>query len=55
MEPTLLGVQVSEVSQTLEQAFSEAAEEVQTLEVFLRTPQAYLWQLQLHLAAIEEH
>jgi hypothetical protein len=55
MEPTLLGVQVSEALQTPEQASSEAAEEVQTLEAFLRTSQAYLWQQRLHLGVKEEH
>jgi hypothetical protein len=55
MEPTLQGVQVSEVLRTLEQASSEAVEEVQTLEAFLRTHQAYPWQLRLHLGVKEEH
>lgn len=55
MEPTLLGVQVSEVLRTPEQASSEAAEEVQTLEAFLRTHQAYLWQPRLHLGVKEAH
>jgi len=54
MEPTPLGVQVSEPLRTLEeQASSEAAEEVQTLEAFLRTHQAYLWQRRLLLAVKE--
>jgi predicted solute-binding protein len=55
MEPTLLGVQASEDLRTLEQASSEAAEEVQALEAFLRTLQAYLWQLRHHLGVKEEH
>jgi hypothetical protein len=56
MEPTPLGVQVSEPLRTLEeQASSEAAEEVQTLEAFSRTHQVYLWQRRLLLAAKEVH
>jgi hypothetical protein len=56
MEPTPLGVQVSEPLRTLEeQASSEAAEEVQTLEAFLRMHQAYLWQRRLLLAVKEVH
>ena len=54
MEPTPLGVQVSEPLRTLEeQASLEAAEEVQTLEEFLRTHQACLWQRCLLLAVKE--
>jgi hypothetical protein len=56
MEPTPLGVQVSEPLRTLEeQASSEAVEEVQTLEAFLRTHQAYLWERRHHLAVKEVH
>ena len=55
MEPTLLGMQVLEVLRTPEQDSSEAAEEVLTLEAFLRMHQAYLWQQRLHLGVKEAH